>query len=209
MADNLGEFPIEIRLNLGYRIIVPIGDDTDYYDDNYVQTHHGSIILVHGEKEIEQVIGEIEIRYIDGERAIDNGLDIVEICDELDQEAYEYAFSIYEEGALDREIVGETVISEDALILHSIALLPAHRGNGYGLAISQRLIETIGCRCGAVLLRPAPLQFSHSENREWMDRMEMNKFTQDRKAATDKLLRYWKGLQLRRTKHREIYCVSS
>ena len=206
MTDNLGE-PVEIRLDLGYRISVPIGDEIDEYESNYIRAHRGPIILVHGEGELEREIGEIEIRYIDGERALEKNLDIVDICDSIDQATYEYAFAIYEDGTLDRRIVGEAVISEDVLVLHSISLLPSFRRKGYGLSISRKLIETIGGRCGAALLRPAPLQFSRDDDREWTERMGIAMFTDDREAATKKLVEYWKRLNLRKTKHPKIFCV--
>ena len=206
MTDNLGE-PVEIRLDLGYRISVPIGDEIDEYESNYIRAHRGPIILVHGEGELEREIGEIEIRYIDGERALEKNLDIVDICDSIDQATYEYAFAIYEDGTLDRRIVGEAVISEDVLVLHSISLLPSFRGKGYGLSISRKLIETIGGRCGAVLLRPAPLQFSRNDDHEWTERMGIAMFTDDHKAAKKKLVAYWKQLNLLKTKHPEIFCV--
>ena len=200
--------PVEIRVDFGYHVVVPLGEGLNDYDDNYVRMQRGSLVLVGGNGETEQ-IGEIEVWHIDGVRATDNKLDIVDVCDSIGQDAYEYAASVYADGELDRGIVGEdAIISDDVLVLHSIAILRAYRGRGYGLAIGRKLIETIGYGCGAVLLRPAPLQFSRAEDAEWMKNMQMYEFTQGRREATDRLFKYWMGLRLRRTKHSGIYCVT-
>lgn len=206
-TDREDNDPVEIWADFGYHVVVPLGEYIDDYDDNYVRMQRGTLILVRGDSEQEQ-IGEIEVWHIDGARAIDNNLDIVDVCDSISQDTYDYAVSVYTDGELDRKIVGDDIIlSDNVLVLHSISILPAYRGNGYGKAITRKLIETIGHGCGAVLLRPAPLQFSRAEDAEWMESMQMSRFPKDEKAATDKLFRYWKGLRLRRTKHPEIYCV--
>jgi GNAT superfamily N-acetyltransferase len=207
MTDNEENGPVEIWVDFGYHVVVPLVEDFDDYDDNYLRMQRGSLILLRNDGKTEQ-IGEIAVWHIDGARAIDNGLDIVDVCDSISQDAYEYAVSVYTDGELDRDILGEDmIVSEDVLVLHSIAILRAYRGRGYGLAISRKLIETIGHGCGAVLLRPAPLQFSRAEDTEWLEKMQMPEFTQDQKAAADRLFRYWMRLRLRRTKHPEIYCV--
>jgi hypothetical protein len=207
MTDNEDDGPIEIWVDFEYHLVVPLGENFDDYDNSYVRMQRGSLLLVMSDGETEQ-IGEIEVWHIDGARAINNKLDIVDVCDSISQDAYEYAISVYTDGELDRDVVGEdTIISDNVLVLHSIAILRAYRGRGYGLAISRKLIETIGYGCGAVLLRPAPLQFSRDKDAEWMAKMQMSEFTQDHEAAKDRLFKYWMGLQLRRTKHREIYCV--
>ena len=208
MTSNEDNGPVEIWADFGYHVVVPLGEDIDHDDDNYVRVQRGSLTLVSNDGETKQ-IGEIEAWHIDGARAMDNKLDIVDVCDSISQDAYEYAVSVYTDGELDRNIVGkDVIISNDVLVLHSIAILRTYRGRGYGLAISRKLIETIGYGCGAVLLRPAPLQFSRDKDAEWMERMQMSEFTQDHKAATDRLFKYWIGLRLRRTKHREIYCAT-
>lgn len=79
MADNEDNGPVEIWVDLEHHIVVPLDDDGDDYDDNYVRIQRGSLLLVRADGETEQ-IGEIEVWHIDGARAIDNKLDIVDGC---------------------------------------------------------------------------------------------------------------------------------
>ena len=66
-------------------------------------------------------IGEIEVWYIDGSRAADNGLDILDVCDSMTQAEYQYASAIYTEGSVDSSIVEEPLYN-DVLAIHALAL---------------------------------------------------------------------------------------
>ena len=199
----------ELLVTLESLLVVQSEEGCDAYNDNYLRRHKGHIRLINDESEQTVEIGEIEVWYIDGSRASDNRLDIVDVCDSLGQEEYEYAAAIFTDGALDTSIV-EYPTSNDVLVLHSIAILPRYRGRKYGLRVTQKMVATIGYHCGAILLRPAPLQFSaKAENTEWMDRMGMSAFSTDRHTATKKLVNYWKVLDLISTNDSSIYCVRS
>jgi len=198
----------DLLVSLEQLLVVQDESIADSYDDNYVRYHHGPIWLVDGETEQRTEIGEIELYYLDGTRALDGGLDIVDVCDSIGQEVYEYAASVYVDGVLDSGIVGES-FSNDLLALHTIVILPDHRGRRYGLRVTRKVIETIGYQCGAVVLRPSPLQFSsaRSANTEWMERMKMSEFGTDRDASTARLVTYWKALDLQATNTPSMYLV--
>jgi len=209
MADQRQEEYPELIISLTQLLIVQDEESHDDYRDNYVRSYAGPIRLVNAESEEEIEIGEIELFYFDGTRALDNDLDIVDICDSVGQDQYDYAAAVYSDGALDSEIVGDW-ISNDVLALHTISILPGYRGRQYGLRVTRKIIETVGNHCGAVILKPAPLQFSSqfSENKEWMERIQMTVFGTDQQAATKRLTDYWKALDLRSTKNPSIYSVS-
>ena len=198
----------DLLVSLEQLLVVQEESIADLYDDNYIRYHHGPIWLVDGETEQRTEIGEIELFYIDGTRALENGLDIVDVCDSIGQEVYEYAASVYVDGVLDSGIVGES-FSNDLLALHSIAILPDYRGRRYGLRVMRKVVETIGYQCGAVVLRPSPLQFSsaRSANTEWMERMKMSEFDSDREEATRRLTAYWNALDLQATHTQLMYLV--
>lgn len=42
-----------------------------------------------------EAVGRVELWYIDGSQAMENGFDIVDICDSLGQEKYDYASAVY------------------------------------------------------------------------------------------------------------------
>lgn len=197
----------ELEISLNSIILVQSEAYFDDYSDNYVRRHRGPIRLIGGEPERIEEIGEIELWYFDGSRALDNGLNIVDVCDSVGREEYEYADTIYSENRIDASIIQEPM-SNDVLVLHSISILPEYRGKRYGLHVTRKIMETIGYHCGAVLLRPAPLQFSPRNNdTEWTERMNMQAFTTDEQTATEKLVQYWNAFELRPTKHPSIFCV--
>ena len=111
---------------------------------------------------------------------------------------------MYRDGVIDPEIVDEP-LSNDVLVLHKIAILPEYRGRKYGLRVTRKIVETLGYRCAAVVLRPTPLQFS--EEPEWNERMGMSAFSTDEKTATEKLTAHWGALDLTPTKDPSIYFV--
>ena len=207
MAENAEESFVELHINFKTSLVVRL-DDEDFDEYDYVRRFVGNIELVVGEEEKRTEIGEIEVWCIDGSRAQADNLDIVELCDFITQDEYDYAESIYTNGQLDHSIV-EDPFFQDVLVLHKIAILPEYRGSGYGLKVTKKVIETMGCQCGAVLLRPTPLQLSdRGEDAEWKLRMCMEEFCQDEREAREKLTEYWKNLGLSPTKHPEIYCIS-
>ena len=200
--ESFVELHITFRTSLVIRLS---NEDFDEYD--YVRRFTGHIESVVGEQEKRTDIGEIEVWYIDGTRAQANNLNIVEICDAVSQEEYSYAESVFTNGKLDYSVVGDT-FSQDVMVLHQISILPDFRGRKYGLKVTEKLIETMGVQCGAILLHPAPLQFSIQENNvEWKQRMRVELFCQDEKEATTKLSSYWNTLGLLPTKNPDIYLV--
>lgn len=138
----------ELRISLEHLIVVQ-SDDGDQYDDNYVRHISGPVFLVHGEREEETKIGEVELIYFAGSRAVENGLDIVDVSDSVGQEEYEYAKAVYTGGVLDREIVEEPM-SNDLLAIHSVALSAEYRR--YVPRVVGKIGGTIGYHCGAVVM---------------------------------------------------------
>ena len=198
----------ELLISLEQILVVQNDSIADSYDDNYVRRHAGPISLVDVETEKRTEIGEIELFYIDGTRALDNGLNIVDVCDSVGQEVYEYATAVYVDGVLDTEIVGET-FSNDVLALHTIAILPEFRGREYGLRVTKKIVETVGNQCGAVVLRPSPMQFLsvRAANVEWMERLKMEEFDRDQDTAAKRLVTYWQKLNLGKTRDPSMFLV--
>ena len=196
----------DLLVTLEQRIVVQAESAQDAYDDNYIRHLSGQIWLVDGESGARIEIGSIELYYIDGTRALDSGLDIVDVCDSLGQEVYEYAKSVYVNGVLNADIARES-FSNDVLALHSIAIFPEYRGRKYGLRVTKKIVETIGYQCGAAVLKPSPLQFSAAANCGSMNRMELSEFVANRESAVNRLTDYWRELDLRETRDPTIFIV--
>jgi hypothetical protein len=137
-------------------------------------------------------IGFIEVWRIEGTRAIDDGLDIVEICDDIERELYEYALSVYKNGCIDDELV-EMPRSQDVLVLHRIEINKEFQGRKLGILISQKIIAYLGYTCGAILIRPCPMQYSDvSKEKGWKEKYFSDKFNVTKAEGTKNLKKYWK-----------------
>jgi hypothetical protein len=185
-------------LSFDFTLKHEIIEDIDAYNDSYYKKFSSQIMLntidENHETKKQYNLGFVEIWHIDGARAIDDGLDIVDICDSHEQELYEYVSAIYEDGFIDCKLV-EMPRSNDILVLHRIEIVKKYQGRRYGILISQNLIKHFGYNCGAILIRPAPLQFSDiSKNSDWKERYFSEKFSMHKEESTKKLLNYWKKI---------------
>lgn len=182
------EFKFHIRLDT---------NEYDNYDDNYYKCLSSPIIYNiynDGDTDYEEIIGYIEIWYVDGARAIDNGLDIVDVCDSIEGDLYEYSSAIYANGYIDENLV-EMPRSNDILILHRIEIKKEYQGRNFGIIITRKIIEYLGYNCGAILIKPCPLQFSDIDKKDnWMDKYCSEKFSDEKNEGINKLTKYWKKI---------------
>jgi hypothetical protein len=201
-------------LSFDFALNYQINEDIDDYDDNYYKILQSPIILNTSDEDYqidkESTIGFIEIWYIHGTRAFDNDLDIVDICDSHTQELYDYASSIYKNGYIDSKLV-EMPRSNDILVLHRIEINKEYQGKKYGILISQNIIKHFGYNCGAVLICPAPLQFSDiSKHDNWMEKYYSEKFSSVEEDGRKKLLNYWKKIDrgIKKTNRKNIIFIA-
>ena len=168
-------------------------DDFDPYCDNYFQYMESSIILQKSSKR--KKIGMIELIYLHGNRAINNNLDIVEICDSENQELYDYSRNIYRNGRI-MEKYNDLSMSDDVLVIHKVLIEKPFQGNGYGLFICKKMIDIFGSNCGGTLITPCPMQFSieEKERDNWNKKYLSERFDIDGEKGRIKLLKYWKQL---------------
>ena len=172
---------------------------SDEYQDDYFTYLDSPIIYKKYDENSEIVenveIGEIELIYLHGNRAYNNDLDIVDICDSENQELYDYASSIYKNGCIS-EKYNDMSVSNDVLILDRIRIEKSHQGKGFGLIISKKVIELFGYNCGAILIKPFPLQFSagRKDEEKLNNKYLSEKFSSDLDVCRKKLLKYWKKI---------------
>ncbi len=98
-------------------------------------------------------IGQIELWYMDGSRAVDNGLDIADVCDSLGQVEADYAAAVCTVGTVDAFIV-DGAFSNDVLVIHSLELSAEWQGQETEARIIREIGQTIGYHCAAVVLIP-------------------------------------------------------
>lgn len=198
--NDIGFLLIELKTNIS----VHPPDYNDEYGDDYVRYYSGIIYLL--EEDDEQTkIGEVEFWIIDGNRAIDNNLDIVELCDSLGSDEYNYANSIYKNGFLDEKLI-EMPLCYNILALHKLAILPEYRGYEYGLSVVKKICKSFGSHCAAMVILPKPLQFSPIiSDEKWKETYQLDAFSMSKNNALDKVTRYWKKLGLKRTNDPDIF----
>ena len=142
----------ELLISLHSLLVIP-REEVDEYENQYVRKLSGPVKTRFEESDKEVEIGEIELWYIDGSRAADDELDIVDVCDSLGQAEYRYASAVYTNGSVDIASCEEP-FSNDVLVVHGLALQPEYRGRGMEARIIWKIAQTIGYHCTAVVLDP-------------------------------------------------------
>lgn len=152
-----------------------------------------------------EVVGWISARVVQAGRAYNDSQSLFEVCDCIDQSLYDYASAVYDyDNDSIKDSISDGCGGTDILIVQSIQIVRAHRGKRLGLLAMRRTIDTFGCGCAVVVIKPFPLQFSVSEGGtspvqlEIDARMAMNSFTASKKTAFAKLRNYWRKLGFRR-----------
>lgn len=183
------------------RPLVSIEDPADY-----VVEVDGEIRLRNANDEgSSEVVGWIEARVVQADRACNDGEPLFEVCDCIDQSLHDYASAVYDfDSGRIRESISDGCAGANILIVETIKILPSHRGRRLGLVAMRRTIDTFGEGCAAVVIEPFPLQFGHhpnpssSEYRNWHARMGMQLFDTNEVEAAAKLRRYWAQLGFRK-----------
>ena len=147
-AENWTELLISLET-----LLVVGREPLEDYDDNYVRKYAGPVRIQGEDGCALKQIAEIEVWYIDGSRAADNGLDIVDVCDSMTQAEYEYALAVYTEGSVDSSIVEDPVYN-DVLVIHTLALTSDFQGLGLEVQIIRKIADTLGYHCAAIAFDP-------------------------------------------------------
>ena len=156
-AENWSELLISLET-----LLVVRRQPLDDYDDNYVRRYVGPVRVQNGDGSEQTHIGEIEVWYIDGSRAADNGLDIVDVCDAMSQAEYEYASAVYTDGTIDALIM-EDPFYNDVLVIHALALTTDFQGLGLEARIIRKIADTLGYHCAAIVFDPRQIGISEGE----------------------------------------------
>lgn len=148
MNKELSDAELGITLS---EVILVLEDGGEEFDDNYMRRMRCAVWL-EDENSQKTPIGNVELIYFDGCRAVDNRFDIVEIADWVGDNEWEIAQAMYTKGLLSQELYDE-VTSNDLLAVDSISIQSEYRGRNYELRIVRKLTDAIGRRCGAIVIR--------------------------------------------------------
>jgi hypothetical protein len=199
-----------------YRIRFSIERPVPGYEDptDYVFEIGGEVFARH-EGAPEQLVGRIEARIIQANRAFEDRMSLFEVCDSIDQEIHEAASAVYDYDAqaIDARL-SDGCAGANVLYLETAQVVPSHRGRGLGLLATLRTIETFGAGVALALLRPFPMQFGGrvDEHIEALsggpEPMSYDGFSKEQRHGLAKIRRYWRELgfvQVR--KHPEFYAL--
>lgn len=142
----------ELLISL-HSVLVFRREEMDDYDNQYVRKFSGPVKARFEESGNEVEIGQIELWHIDGSRAQDDGLDIVDVCDSLGQTEYEYASAVYINGSVDSTIT-QHAVSNDVLVAHTIALSRKYQDRGLEIKIIRKIGQTLAYHSAAVVFNP-------------------------------------------------------
>jgi len=182
-----------------FSVFCQIMNDTNitWNETEYHKNYCSDIILQTTDEEYnetENKIGYLEFWFLEGDRAYYDKINIVDYCDSIEQELYEYSKAIYKNGYIDEDLI-EIPLSNNILILHRIEILKEYQGRELGILISKKIIQYFGYNCGGILIKPSPIQYSDiSKKNNWMEKYISKDFVKGKKSATSKLLNYWKKI---------------
>lgn len=188
--------------DIRFEIARPLAKSAEPSD--YVVEVRGTVRVI-GEQGTTEIIGWVFARVVQAARAYDDGVALFEVCDSVDQSLHDHASAVYDwdnEGL--KTSLSDGCMGAGILVVESVQIVPARRGQRIGLLAMQRTIDTFGSGCALVVIKPFPLQFgtghdlSSTELPGWEERMAMKSYSANKKEALAKLRAYWARLGFER-----------
>jgi len=97
------------------------------------------------------------------------------------------------------EILGDSIIDLNLLIIDRLEILPEFRGNNIGRECLRRCLQQYAHGCGVVALKCFPLQFEAGgfDDPAWRRKMQLGKLSRNEKRSLAKLKKYYASLGFR------------
>jgi hypothetical protein len=179
----------DLAITLEHR--VPLNHEDD--NESVIQHYRSKILVSRDEKQT--VAGSFDFYVVNVALAVNNGIDIVDAADAVDQDLSNYCETIFEPetaGGYREDVVEQFDYPSGSrvLILHLAKVLPEFRGMRLGLVSAHKVIEHYGD--GFVIAMAQPLQ--HREGYARDKSMRYETFEPDKAKALKQLTRHWQRL---------------
>lgn len=194
-----------VKFSLGTR---PIGVCLE--PDDYILSFEGEIALLDPEEgENESAVGWIKGFVVQVGCMSNAGQDVYEACEAHSQALADYHAALFDE-------TGQHVLDDvcegfgnDLLIIDRIEVLPKFRGARLGLLAMLTAIDTFGAGCGAVAIKPFPLQAECNGNgRQGRSaELELDKLSPHFAPSLKKLRAYWSRAGFTRYKDTDYFVM--
>lgn len=181
--------------------------------DSPVPLFHGEIFEFAEEVGDEPVkVGEIEFHLIQRGRAMNEGTNLFEAVDSVNEELVECYDAVFEGrdevcwSRAVRDLYSDRVVGFDVLFIRKIELWPEYRGKGIGAKVVQETISAFSSSCGLVVCKPFALQYIGWMDEEHKELREKPGFETQRLADFAKVGRFWARLGFAKLGNSEFYC---
>ena len=194
---------LELSTILRYRATTPSGYHTQ--GSEYVIEFDADIVGVADDGR-EVLLGSLKFCLLRLSLALDGNADMngifhsCSVLDELAEELYDFDFEEFTQDIADA--FDETFPHEDILLIRSVEVMPFARGQRVGLSAVHRVSKDWDSGCGLMAMDIKPLQFEFDDmndrdDADW-EKLELDRFPDDPKQASDRLQAHFGGLGFRR-----------
>lgn len=145
------------------------------------------------------LVGRFRIYYVDVERAINEGMPVLDVFD-THFHTVGYYEALFGEDSPEfsdrvRKLLKDDVFGSNVLILDRLEILPQYRGRALGLRVMQHMMKRFGAGTAVVAIKPFPLQFetetSSEDERKWRTKLRLAQLPNNKLVATKKLSDYY------------------
>lgn len=159
-----------------------------------------------------ETVGKVQFYVVKLGLAMNESMNAMQACDAVSHDVYGYGGAVLrKDGTFRTEIANRFELAGgDLLILHTVTVVPAHRGHDLGLLAASRIIDLFGE--GFVMCKPQPLQHVRDtdEHRASLaPELRYDLFTKPRTAAKAALQHHWGRLGFQRIGRTDFYGLST
>lgn len=172
-----------------------------YEPDDFVYEVSGEVLGTDDEEGCHEVLmGKFRLYYVDGERAVNDGVSVGDTMDAHSDHVSAYFAPLFGVSApeFERSVYNALLClpqNSNLLILDRVELLPEFRGQRLGLKVIKHVIRRFGNGASVVALKPYPLQFEYCrETSDWRKKMGLKSLESDRAKARRKLVTYYASI---------------